>query len=81
MTMTTNDGYDLDAEIDGLRGSPLAKKRLKVVLGTLTGKMLPKEACRVLGIDEAELKQLQLDFVDGALRGCTAWRDSDPSQN
>jgi len=71
--------YDVEAEIDELPGSPLAKKRARIVLRTLSGRMLPKEACQALGIDEAELEQLQKDLVEGAMRGVMQPRD--PTQN
>ena len=70
---------DLDAKIDAVHGSPEAKRRAKVVLRSILGQILDKEACRALGVDQAELEQLQRDATAGLLRGLTP--PNDPSAN
>lgn len=76
--MANDDNYDVEADIDRLPGDPVAKLRTKVVIRVLSGKMLPKEACRLLQIDEAELKQFQLLLAESAMRAAT---EMDPEQN
>ena len=67
--MSKNDDYDVEAEIDQLRGTAEQKKQAKILLRVLSGTLLPRQACSELGIQEAELEQLKLNFVGGALRG------------
>ena len=70
---------DLDAEIDRLEGSPEAKRRMKIVIRSILGKLLDKEACHALGVSQVELEQLRRDAVGGLLGAMVAERD--PSRN
>jgi len=49
--------------VDKLDGSELARKRLKVLLQTLTGEITVSEACEVLGINGAAFYKLRERFL------------------
>ena len=55
------------AHVDGLRGDPEAKWRLKVLLATLTGEMLVDEACDELDLGTTQLANLRRQALQGAL--------------
>ena len=58
---------ELDALIDRTQGSPEAKRRTKIVLRNILGQLLNKEACKALGVGEAELAQLRQDALRGVI--------------
>jgi hypothetical protein len=47
------------ALVEHLDGSPQAKTRLEVILGTIAGRLTIGEACRRLGMKEARFHQLR----------------------
>lgn len=53
--------------VDKLDGSLEAKKRLTVVLETLTGTCPVQQACAKLGIKEARFDQIRIELLQAAL--------------
>jgi len=53
--------------IDHLAEPPAVRRRVKVVLGTLTGAVSPAEACAQLGIGRSRLYALRRQMLRGAL--------------
>lgn len=59
------------AHVDRLEGDEESKRRLRVVLATLTGEMTIVEACERLGVGESRLHDLRRRALEGALAGLT----------
>ena len=55
--------------VDGLRGDPEDKFRLKIVLATLTGEMLVDEAYEELGVGPTQFAHLRKQALQSALDG------------
>jgi len=53
--------------VEHLQGSDDAKRRAKIILETLTGKLRVQEACRKLGICEQRLWQLRQEMLQAAV--------------
>ena len=53
--------------VDSLEGSEQAKKRLRVVLETMTGKLRVQEACQILELSEQCFYQLREELLQAAL--------------
>jgi hypothetical protein len=53
--------------VENLDGSEQAKKRLRVVLETMTGKVRVQEACTILEISEQRFYQLREELLQAAL--------------
>lgn len=53
--------------VEGLAGTPEAKRRLKLVLETLAGERSVAEACRELGLGEANFHKLRRQALAAAL--------------
>ena len=53
--------------VDGLDGSPGAKKRLRVILQTLAGERTVRSACQELGVSEAGFHKLRSSWMQDAL--------------
>jgi len=53
--------------VESLDGSAQAKKRLRVVLETMTGTLRVQEACRTLEISEQRFYQLREELLQAAL--------------
>jgi len=53
--------------VDQLEGSSAAKKRLRIVLETMTGKRRVQEACEALAISEQRFYQLRAELLQAAL--------------
>jgi len=53
---------------DKVSGSETAKRRVKVILETLTGKCRVQEACKRLGICEQRLHQLREEMMTAAVK-------------
>jgi hypothetical protein len=53
--------------VQNLEGSDEAKRRLQVVLETMTGQLRVQEACRLLAISETRFHQLRLELLQAAL--------------
>ena len=54
--------------VDRLAGPPEDKRRLRVILETLSGERSVEEACLVLGIGEARFHVLRRQALEGALQ-------------
>ncbi len=59
------------AHVDRLEGDEESKRRLRVVLATLTGEMIVVDACERLGVGESRLHDLRRQALEGALAGLT----------
>ena len=53
--------------VDGLDGSAEAKRRAKVILETLLGRLRVQEACRRLGVSEQRFQQLREERLQAAV--------------
>ncbi|HEV3085264.1 MAG TPA: hypothetical protein VGY66_36250 [Gemmataceae bacterium] len=53
--------------VDKLDGSSPSKKRLRVILETMTGHCTVQEACAQLGLGEVRFNQLRQEALQGAL--------------
>lgn len=53
--------------VEGMEGSEEAKRRLQVILETLSGERTVGEACEALGINEARLYALRAEALEAAL--------------
>src|SRR5438105_15685342 len=53
--------------VDSLEGSEQAKKRLRVVLETMTGKLRVQEDCQILELSEQRFYQLREELLQAAL--------------
>jgi transposase len=53
--------------VERLQGSAKAKKRAKVILETLAGRLTVQEACRSLSIGEAFFNRLRKRFLNGGV--------------
>jgi hypothetical protein len=47
------------------KGSPETKRRTKIVLRSILGQILDKEACCELGVEQAGLERLRRDAMQG----------------
>jgi len=56
--------------VDGLEGSPEAKKKVKVILETLLGGRSIEEACRELGIGEAAFHKMRTKALEKFVKDC-----------
>jgi transposase len=56
-------------QVDRLRGTREAKRRLRVVLETVTGELSVREACERLDLSEARFHQIRQQALEGALEG------------
>jgi len=57
------------AHVDKLKGTGVAKERLRVVLETLAGTKTIKDACAQLGISESRFDQIRAEALQGAISG------------
>lgn len=64
--------------VDRLSGETSAKRRLRVILASLTGAMTIEEACRELGIGEARFHVLRHEALEGALAALAPKRTGRP---
>jgi hypothetical protein len=64
--------------VDKLEGSDLAKRRVKVVLETISGEKTVAEACKALGIGEARFHELRARVLAGALAASEPGRPGRP---
>lgn len=55
--------------VDSLKGSTESKRRLRVILQTLTGERSVGEACAQLEVSESRFHQLRREALEGALAG------------
>ena len=55
--------------VDGLEGSTSARRRLKVILRTITEELSVPDACAELGVSEARFHQLRREVLGCALKG------------
>lgn len=53
--------------VEQLQGSDDAKRRAKIILETMTGKLRVQEACALLGICEQRLGQLRQEMLQAAV--------------
>jgi hypothetical protein len=53
--------------VDGLAGTPEAKRRARVILETLLGRLRVQEACEQLGISEQRFQQLREEMLQAAV--------------
>ena len=53
--------------VESLEGSEQAKKRLRIVLETMTGRVRVQEACEILEISEQRFYQLREELLQAAL--------------
>jgi hypothetical protein len=53
--------------VDGLDGSAEAKRRAKVILKTLLGRLRVREACQQLGVSEQRFQQLREEMLQAAV--------------
>ncbi len=58
--------------VDGLKGDPEDKLRLKILLATVTGEMLVDEACDELDLGPTQLASLRRQVLQGALEALRA---------
>jgi len=58
--------------VDGLEGPQESKRRLRVILQTLSGECSVAEACKALGVSESRFHQLRREALEGALGGLEA---------
>lgn len=56
--------------VDGMDGSTHAKKRLRVILETISGERTIASACEALGISEARFHELRAEVLQVALSSC-----------
>lgn len=54
--------------VDRLQGSDEAKKRVKIVLQTISGTLPVKEACEILAVSESRFHQIREEILLKALR-------------
>jgi transposase-like protein len=54
--------------VDGLEGSPGAKKRLRMILETLAGERTVQSACDNLGVSQARFHKLRSKWLQEALK-------------
>lgn len=66
--------------VDRLAGPDRSKRRLRVILQTLTGERTVDEACEELGVSEARFHVLRRRALEGALAGLTPGRPGRPSK-
>ena len=64
--------------VDGLEGSPEAKRRMKLALETLEGKRTVLEACQMLGISEAAFHKFRIQWLQYSLGGLEPKRRGRP---
>jgi len=64
--------------VDRLLGPESSKKRLRVILASLTGVMTVEEACRELGLGEARFHVLRREALEGALSALEPRRTGRP---
>lgn len=57
--------------VDGMKGSPEAKRRLHIVLETMTGRRTIAQACQLLQIGEARFYELRSRALAAARRSPT----------
>ena len=55
--------------VDQLKGSALAKERLRIVLQTVAGEYRVHEACQILGVCEQRFDQLRRQALQAAVHG------------
>ena len=55
------------AHVDDLKGSQRSKRRVKVILATLSGEMSVGDACKDLGVGPTQFANLREQMLQGAL--------------
>ena len=55
------------AHVDDLKGSQRSKRRVKVILATLSGEMSVADACKDLGVGPTQFANLREQMLQGAL--------------
>lgn len=55
--------------VEGIGASEHARKRLKVILETITGEFSLQKACEALGVSEAAFRKMRNKALEGALAG------------
>jgi transposase-like protein len=55
--------------VDGLEGSDEARRRLRIVLETISGQQTVADACAALGIGEAAFHKMRTQALESAIAG------------
>jgi len=66
--------------VDQLKGSALAKERLRIVLQTVAGEYRVHEACQILGVCEQRFDQLRRQALQAAVHGLESKPSGRPRQ-
>lgn len=66
--------------VEQLAGSDEAKRRAKIILETVTGKLRVQEACQLLGLSEQRFGQLRQEMLQAAVASLEAQPAGRPRQ-